>query len=347
MKLVKKNIYHLEKCYSLAKIQYGGNGHIIVASEKNSKCIMFNLNGEPEHIIWNEPGGTMSICPSPDDGEGVFLATQKMYSPDESTESEIVMVYPDKEGAWKCVTIAKIPFAHRFGIVKANKKRYLVVSTLKSAHSYTGDWSTPGKYIAAQLPEHITDKTQLQWNVIVDGLFHNHGYCERHDKNGIYSVISADSGVYEIHPPITENDTWQVSLLTPDPTSDMAFLDFDGDGKDEMITLSPYHGDTIKLYKNTKSAEYECIYTFSQKRPFVHSIFAGKINEIPIAVIGHRSGASRDLMGFSFHNGIPDMEVLDKDCGSANVLYYKNGDRNCLVSANREIDEIAFYDFEM
>ena len=40
------------------------------------------------------------------------------------------------------------------------------------------------------------------------------------------------------------------------------------------------------------------------------------------------------------------MEVLDEDVGPANVRSYDKGTKTGLVSANREIDEIAFYEIE-
>ena len=40
------------------------------------------------------------------------------------------------------------------------------------------------------------------------------------------------------------------------------------------------------------------------------------------------------------------MEVLDEDVGPANVRCYSKGDKIGLVSTNREIDEIAFYEIE-
>ena len=38
-----------------------------------------------------------------------------------------------------------------------------------------------------------------------------------------------------------------------------------------------------------------------------------------------------------------ETEILDHDCGPANVFRFQENGRDILVSANREIDEIAMY----
>ena len=40
------------------------------------------------------------------------------------------------------------------------------------------------------------------------------------------------------------------------------------------------------------------------------------------------------------------MEVLDEDVGPANVRCYEKDSKTGLVSTNREIDQIAFYEIE-
>ena len=40
------------------------------------------------------------------------------------------------------------------------------------------------------------------------------------------------------------------------------------------------------------------------------------------------------------------VEILDRDCGPANVFKYERGTEEVLISTNREIDEVAMYTFE-
>ncbi|HKM06725.1 MAG TPA: hypothetical protein VJ869_07015 [Sphaerochaeta sp.] len=76
-------------------------------------------------------------------------------------------------------------------------------------------------------------------------------------------------------------------------------------------------------------------------------MWAGILERNPYAIIGHSKGESSDILGFSYQDGSFKVEVQDKDVGSTNVLYYKRNAQHCLVSTNREINEIAFYDIEV
>ena len=345
MKLVKKKTYPMEKCYAITPLAYNGSGHIVVAAEKTDACVLFDEEGNYKETIWTEPGGTMSLVQWPG-SNGVFLASQRMYSPNDSKDAEIVIVFPNPKGGWSVKTLAKIPFVHRFDVLSVGEKYYLIASTIKSGHAYKEDWSSPGQVLVAELPAEVSYDVQLAFTVIKEGLLRNHGYCRQKNSDGEYSVISADNGVFSVMPPTNDRPDWEVKCLLEEPISDIAFVDFDGDGKDEMITLSPFHGDTIRVY-HAKGHGYELMFEYPHKVGFVHSLWAGILQGKPYAIIGHRKGESRDLLGFSYQDGAFKVDLLDKDVGSTNVMHYVRNAQDCLVSTNREINEIAFYDIEV
>ena len=335
----------MEKCYAITPLEYNGSSHIVVAAEKTDACVLFDEEGNYEDTIWTEPGGTMSLVQWPG-SNGVFLASQRMYSPNDSKDAEIVIVSPKASGGWSVETLVKVPFVHRFDVLSVGEKHYLIASTIKSGHEYMEDWSSPGQVLVAELPQEASSCAGLSLTVIKEGLLRNHGYCRQENSDGDYSVISADNGVFSVMPPNKDNSEWEVKLLLDEPVSDIDFVDFDGDGKSEMITLSPFHGDTISVY-HFGDHGYELMYEYPRKVGFVHSLWAGILEGKPYAIIGHRKGESRDLLGFSYQDGSFKVEVLDKDVGSTNILYYVRNAQPCLVSTNREINEIAFYDIEV
>ena len=64
-------------------------------------------------------------------------------------------------------------------------------------------------------------------------------------------------------------------------------------------------------------------------------------------MIGHRKG-ERNLIAFTYDkaNKAYKSEILDHDCGSANVFHYEKDGKDIIIGANREIDEIAMYTIE-
>ena len=45
--------------------------------------------------------------------------------------------------------------------------------------------------------------------------------------------------------------TWEIKQVLDEASSDMAFADFDNDGELEMLTISPFHGEKISIFKKT------------------------------------------------------------------------------------------------
>lgn len=345
MRVEKKVIFNLTKCYSIAPLYYKGKEYFLVAAEKVDKCLLFDQKGNQEDVVWEEPGGVMTMVQVPGT-DGQFLATHKFYSPNDSKEAKIVKVTPDGNGNWEVKTLVDLPFVHRFDILVRNGVRYLIACALKSDHEYKDDWRFPGKVYAAVLPEDLSgfdENNQLELTVLKDGMLKNHGYFRVEDCGIQTGVISCDSGIFQFVPPEKEDGNWEIRTLTTDAASDAVLVDFDGDGEKELAAIAPFHGDKIRFYKKT-DGQYKMIYEFGESREFLHSIYGGMMCGKPVFVTGHRKG-QRDLMAFFYNNenGSYEMEYIDRNCGSANVYHYIKDGKDMLVSTNREIDEVALY----
>lgn len=348
MKISKKVISHLTKCYSIAPLIYEGKQHILVAAEKQDPCYLFDENGDRVDTIWEQPGGVMSMVQVPNTN-GQFLATHKFYSPNDSKEAKIVIVTPIKKGDWEIRTLVVLPHVHRFDIVERNGIHYLIACALKSGHEYKGDWSYPGKVYAAVLPEDLSEfseDNQLKLKVIKDNMLKNHGYYKVKEEGIDTCVISCDNGVFQFIPPEKKEGEWEIKQLISTPASDGVLVDMDNDGEKELAIISPFHGEKIEFYKK-KDGNYEKIYEYGEPAEFSHSIYGGILYGKPVIIIGHREG-KRNIILFTYNMETQryETELIDEDCGSANVFKYEVDGKEVLISTNREIDEVAMYTFE-
>lgn len=345
MKVSKKVIGKLEKCYSVAPLHYAGEDHVLVAAEKVNRCLLFDRDGNEEDVVWSEPGGVMTMVQVPG-SDGQFLATHKFYSPNDSKEAQIVIVTPKAKGNWEVRTLVNLPHVHRFDILRRNGVSYLIACTLKSGHEYKDDWSMPGKVYAAVLPEDMSDVDEanpLKLKVIRDNMLKNHGYYRNLENGTEEAVISCDSGVFLFTPPENPKDEWEIRQLLDTAASDAVLVDLDGDGEEELAVLSPFHGPVIRFYKRGEHG-FQCVYEYEKQAEFTHAIFGGTLCGRPAVVIGHRQGA-RNLLAFTW-NAVEkryEVQILDEDCGPANVMHYTHNGNDVIISTNREIDEIAMY----
>lgn len=343
MKAEKKKIADLTLCYWVTTLDIHGRLHFLVASEKEHPCLLFDAHGIQTAKVWDGPGGTMTAVQLPGAEDGAFLATHRMYSPNNCKEASIVFCYPE-DGEWKVRTLLSLPGVHRFDVLTRGGRKYLIACTIKSGYEYKDDWRFPGKVYACELPEDLRalpDEHGLPLTVIKDSLTHNHGYS-RDVENGVETaVITGDEGVFRFTPPESPAGTWRTEQLISEPTSDALMLDFDGDGEKEMMTFSPFHGDTLKIFKRRDGA-FRCVYECEKKLGFIHAICPAQLNGKDFAIIGHRKG-DRDLMALSFRGGAYELDVLDHDVGPANARTAQVDGKTVLVSANREINEVAYY----
>ena len=344
LKAEKKVIGNLNKCYAVAKVVENGQDRLICAAEKSDPCYMFDTEGNQLEQLWDGPGGVMTLEQFPSD-DFILMATWKFYSPNDSANAKIVY-YTRENGGLKCSVLCDLPFVHRFGILRNGGRNYLIACTLKSAHAFKNDWTCPGRIWVAELPEDIRQfnaDNQLQLTPLVSGLYRNHGFGKVTEGDVTYAVVGTDNGVYKVVPPAQEGGEWEADVLLEEKTSDMLYVDFDGDGERELLTLSPFHGDTLSVWKK-KQGTFEKVWEYPEKLPFLHAIYAAEIGGKSYGIVGNREDR-RLLLAVSCDaaSGTYQSEILDEGAGPANVLFFRDGEQDKLIAANRETDEIALY----
>lgn len=340
MQYQKQIIGSLEKCYSLSPLQVSQQSRLLVAAEKHAPCYLFDLSGNLLEEVWQEPGGVMTMVPVPG-VEGAFLATHQFYSPNDSAEASLVCARRTEAG-WQVSTIAQLPFVHRFDMISSGGVSYVLACTLKSGHEYKNDWRSPGRLYIGVLGD--DPEKPVQFSVLLEGFGHNHGYTRYVEKGRVSGIVSCDQGVFQVTPPETPARSWQIKQLLDQPASDGILMDLDGDGQPELLTLSPFHGDTVTVWHRA-GGTYVPIYEYPEKLPFLHAICGGTVYGRPTIYVGNREG-KRLLLGFWWDpaTGSIQTELVDSGAGPANCMLFTREGHPALLAANREINEIAIYD---
>lgn len=346
MKVEKKIIDHIEKCYAVAGFEYDNQEHLLCSAEGNGPCHAYDLQGNLAETIFDGPGGVMTLLQVPDISESVLLATQGFYSPDNASEGKIVYYYR-RENQWLCNVLCDLPFVHRFGIVRYKEKKYLIAATLKSACAFEGDWTCPGRIWAAEFPEDIflyNQEHPLKPEPLFSGLYKNHGFCINEENDYSYGIIGTEQGVYTVYPPGVFGDEWKWECILEEPVSDMLYRDFDGDGEKELLVLSPFHGDSVKIYKKDDNGRMVKVYEREKKLSFAHAIWGGRVWGCEYAFLGGRGG-DRELIALYYDSDTGEYKdnLLDTGAGAANCMVFGTEDGYGLLAANRETDEVAVY----
>jgi len=346
MKVNKKVIGNLNKCYSIAPLRWNDKDYILVAAEKQDPCYLFDLEGNKVDTVWEGPGGVMTMCQVPG-SNGVFLATYKFYSPNDGMDAKIIICAPTG-GKWEMRTLVDLPCVHRFDILTSEGKDYLIACTLKTSHEGKEDWSQPGKIWVAELPKDLSgfnDDNQLKMEVLEEGLLKNHGYSRVSENGQMKSIVTYDGGVFKITPPAVGQD-WKSEKILDAQISDASYVDMDGDGKNELCTFTPFHGDDVVIY-HMEDDGYKEVYRFPEPFEFSHAIMAADIGGKPTWVAGHRKG-KRGLNAFRYDGDKKDytFDIIDEGAGPANVFCHKYQGKDVIIATNRETDEIARYEIE-
>ena len=338
MKIEKQILAHLEKCYSVTIFKSEDGPHLFVASEAQSHCFSFTMDGVLEDVLWTGPGGVMTMEQAP--GHPTFFAVQKFYGPNNAKEARLA--YFEHDGhCWAETILCHLPFLHRIGIVQRDGKYYLLACTIKSGHKHLDDWSTPGTVYVAEISKETPRDIFL--SPLVTGLYHNHGLCIRKVGDHSRAYIGSDEGVLELTPPGEGETEWTQRRVLDRATSDVCFADLDEDGEEEMIAIHAFHGDTLVIYKN-EGGSYVPVYEPDKKLPFLHSMSVGRVDGRNYAFLGYR-GDDAALLAFSFSPDAASYQysVIDQGGGPANSLFYEREGEGRLLVTNRESHTVILY----
>lgn len=342
MTIEKKTLDTMDRCYAVAAFEVQGKNQLFYASEGHGPCFMYDATTLEKKVVWEEPGGTMCIVPL-EGTDGDFLAVQHFFPTFQSENSTIVHGhYNTKLEKWEIKTLFTLPFVHRFDVLHTPHGRYLVACTLATSKKDKEDWSDPGKVYVAPLGDDFTKEIEL--TVLLDGLVKNHGYSRIYlGDNTPASLVACESGVYKIVPPSFVNDSWNVTRLKKEETSDVCMSDMDEDGMNEIAAIEGFHGSILKIYKEKKDGYVE-VYKCARTMNFIHAIWAGKLRGIPTMIFGYRRHAL-ELFMVQYDKESREYKeyTIDIGTGPSNVTVVNSDEYDMILSSSRHIGEATVY----
>ncbi len=338
MKIEKKFLTKLHRCYATSSTVIDGEKKILFATEGEGPCYMYSGAEFEQSTVWDGPGGTMSIVAVPGKN-GDFLAVQNFFPTFQSEKATIVWGKPQADGKWQVKTLFKMPYIHRFDILSADGVNYFIGCTLCTSKIEKEDWSDPGKIYVGVIPEDLDEPIELK--IIKTGMTKNHGYSHVIWHGKMAGMVTCEEGVFAVTPPQKAGEAWTIETVLERPVSDIAVVDIDGDGVDELVTIEPFHGNQFLINKKTDK-DYQVVYQYPEKMEFGHVVWGGQLRGVPTIIGGQRRHA-KDLFYIQYKNGEYVKTTIETDIGPSNVAVITDKDHDIIISANREIGEAVLY----
>ncbi len=339
MKIKKTVVDEIKRCYSVAEMQLDGESYFFFASEDPNVGAQIYNEKDLTHkkILWQEPGGCMSLIPY---NHHQFIAVQEFYLKVSPSQSKLVWGQYDSQEGWKIREILKLPYLHRFDIYHQDNEDYLICATIADDKENKEDWSQAGKIYGARLPKDLAEEIQLE--VIAENLFKNHGYSRSEVNGRVCGYFSSTQGVVQVFPPQSMDAKWEVHQVLKDhPISEAVFIDLDNDGLAEMMTIEPFHGNQMKIYKLVHG-EYQLDYTYPYEIDFAHALVADTILGKPSFIAGVRR-KDAELVIIQ-KQGEKYVEIfVDKHGGPANLKVVHRSGYDLILSANHTRNEATIY----
>ena len=289
-------------------------------------------------------GGVMNIVPIPEE-QGAFLAIQGFYPIFQSEGAQLVKVNVQPNGEpvlqARVQMVRNLPFLHRISLVGSPGRRKVVAATLCAKKDFIDDWSSSGSVYLVDL-EAMPDGNAPHC-VLLEGIHKNHGMCERRNADGASIVITGEEGVFEI---TLKDEVCVTKKLMSGGVSDVCFYDVDGDGIEEMIAITPFHGNRLELFRKSEDGWAQIA-----ERPmeFGHAVWCGKIQDA-VCIIACSRGNRKET---TIYKVVPEGEgalsleeaYVDLDVGTSNITVHQQNGVPVLYASNHAKGEVARYFF--
>jgi hypothetical protein len=334
--LSKQSILQIRNVYTAHAFPSGESVFVGAGSETEPVVQLTDLaTGKIEHLP-DSPGGMMSFIPFPRH-TGTYVSIMGLFPPFIGKETGLYLHRRSSDG-WKTTRVMDLPFLHRCEFLPSGKHTLLVAATVSKHKENPADWSRPGEVHLVNPGDPVTEKWK---STILDSeITRNHGMTRARIDGKEKICISGAEGIFCLS--MMGDGTPEIIPLFRKEVSEMTFIDLDGDGNQEMVTVEPFHGNTLNIYKR---AGKEWSLKFSDSLSFGHGLSSGIFNGKPIIVAGNRS-ESLALETFTvddLNKGSVKRIVIEENAGPTQTQVFSFKGRDYILSANQRKHEVALY----
>lgn len=333
MKFEKKSLYQYSMLYALGTFERQGQPCVVAATEDAGPILVSAPPYTEAEILVPGPGGCMSLASHPSlPGElyaimGCFLGYQFHGG----------AVYRIADSGSLCEKIIDLPFAHRMQIFESQGRRTLFVANLAASKDNPTDWSRPGGVYS--VPLNNPQQTQWPMTPILENLHKNHGIFLGPFDGKETLWVSGQEGLFSFDPSSQSLEASLTKELSYE-VSEMALFDLDSDGEDELVTIEPFHGPVLSVYKRQKG-RWKRIW--EDQLSYGHCVLAQRFHGRPSILVSNRAG-TKDLVLYQFDGSFPPHKItVDHGIGAANMLVQRHGDREFLFATAQATGELVRY----
>ena len=331
----KKKILNIEDVYTANAFQTASGFFIGAGSESKEEVYLYDVsNGDPSPIP-RQPGGMMSFIPVP--GKPDLFISIMGFFPGFKCQQAGIFLHTRMETNWESGMAFALPFVHRCETLSVEGKHYLIAATISRNKTGPSDWSQPGEVHVIDL-EHCEYK---RWKSVIidDQIVRNHGMCKTRINGEEVVCVSGEQGIFYIE---KKGDEWRVNQLFYREVSEMCFCDLNGDGENELVTIEPFHGDSLNIYKKDGA---NWIQKFKGEISFGHGLSAGIFKSEPTILTGNRGGslALESFVVQDLGSGKVERRVVEEGAGATQTQVFTYEGRDYILSANKLKNEVALY----
>ncbi len=348
MRFEKRSLCTMNMPYALGRLELDGEQCVVGATEDHGQVMVMRPPFRDASELVPGPGGCMALL-ADRERPGTLYAVMGCFLGYKFQEGGVYRIRRESDGVFRAVKILDLPFAHRIELVERPTGRYLIAAALAADKSDPTDWSKPGALYAAPVPHGDLD-SRAQWRLtpILEGVHKNHGLLVTPFQGRRSVLLSGSEGLFALDLD-SSGEGWPSRRVLEREISEMAVFDFDGDGKDELVTIEPFHGNALHVYREGARG-WESVW--EAELAYGHCLWAGEIMGRRSLLVSNRSG-SRDLILYQF-TGIeaqrgsspfpaPARVVVDAGAGSANMLVLRSAGVEHIFATNQGGSEIAVY----